>query len=120
MVANIINSDYSMELKADKVSNATVNDFAKLDSSGNLADSGYSASSFLKNEYLEETVTLSTSATTTVTFTDSSITTSSVIDLAVSEWGLIPEDVTVSTGACTVIMPKVASAHSVVIRVYVR
>ena len=106
--------------KADKVTNATSDNFAKLDANGNLADSGYSANSFMRNIYLEQTVTLSTSAATTVTFTDSSITTTSVIDLAVSEWGLTPDDVTVTEGVCTVTMPKVDSAHSVIVRIYVR
>ena len=106
--------------KADKVTNATSDNFAKLDANGNLADSGYSANSFMRNIYLEQTVTLSTSAATTVTFSDSSITTTSVIDLAVSEWGLTPDDVTVITGVCTVVMPKVDSAHSVIVRIYVR
>ena len=106
--------------KADKVTNATSDNFAKLDANGNLADSGYSANSFMRNIYLEQNATLSTSATTTITFTDSSITTTSVIDLAVSEWGLTPDDVTVATGVCTVTMPKADSAHSVIIRIYVR
>ena len=33
--------------KADKVTGATANNFASLDSNGNLADSGYSSSSFV-------------------------------------------------------------------------
>ena len=70
--------------------------------------------------YLEQTVTLSTSAETTATFTNAKITTSSVIDIAVSEWGLTPEDVTVTTGVCTVTMPKVSTARSITVRIYVR
>jgi len=70
--------------------------------------------------YLEQTVTLSTSTTTAVTFTQSAITTSSVIDIAVSEWGLTPEDVTVTTGVCTITMPKVSTARSITVRIYVR
>lgn len=70
--------------------------------------------------YFDQTVTLSTSTTTTVTFTESEITTSSVIDIAVSEWGLTPEDVTVTTGVCTVTMPKVSTARSITVRIYVR
>ena len=106
--------------KADKVSGAIVNDFAKLDSTGNLADSGYSASSFLADVHFDQTVTLSTSASTTATFTNTAILSTSLIDIAVSEWGLVPEDVTVSTGTCTVTLPKVSSAHSVTVRIYVR
>ena len=74
----------------------------------------------MNNTYLEETVTLSTSATTTVTFTDSSILATSVIDIAVGVWGLTPEDVTVSTGVCTVVMPKVSTAQTIAVRIYVR
>lgn len=70
--------------------------------------------------YFDQTATLSTSTTTTVTFTESEITTSSVIDIAVSEWGLTPEDVTVSTGVCTIVMPKVSTAQTIAVRIYVR
>lgn len=70
--------------------------------------------------YLEQTVTLSTSADTTVTFSDAKITTDSLIDIATSEWGLVPSDVTVTTGVCTVTLPKADSAHSVKCRIYVR
>jgi hypothetical protein len=70
--------------------------------------------------YFDQTATLSTSTTTAVTFTQSAITTSSVIDIAVSEWGLTPEDVTVTTGVCTVTMPKVSTARSITVRIYVR
>ena len=97
----------------------------ELDTSGNLTVAGKVTDGNGNNlsalaSYLEQTVTLSTSASTTVTFTDAKITTSSVIDLAVSEWGLTPDDVTVATGVCTVTMPKADSAHSVIIRIYVR
>lgn len=74
----------------------------------------------VERAYGEQTVTLSTSTETTVTLSDSCITANSLIDIAVSEWGLVPEDVTVSAGVCTVILPKVDSAHSVTVRIYVR
>jgi hypothetical protein len=78
------------------------------------------ASGGTQEVYFDQTVTLSTSGTTTVTFTDSSILATSVIDLAVSVWGLTPEDVTVSTGVCTVVMPKVSTAQTIAVRIYVR
>ena len=106
--------------KADKVSNATADNFAKLDSSGNLADSGYSASSFLRDVHFDQTASLSTSTETVVTFTDSAITVNSLIDVAVSEWGLVPVNVAVVAGSCTVTMPIVETAHSVTVRIYVR
>lgn len=73
-----------------------------------------------KLSYLETTATLSTSAATTVTFTSAKLTTSSCVEVGVSEWGLVPDDVTVSTGSCTVTLPKVDSAHTVTVRLYVR
>ena len=73
-----------------------------------------------KLSYLETTATLSTSATTTVTFTDSRLTTSSCVEVGVSEWGLVPDDVAVTTGSCTVTFPSVDSAHTVTVRLYLR
>ena len=72
------------------------------------------------SSYLEQTVTLSTSSDTVVTFTDSSITTSSCIEVGTSVWGIIPSDVTVTAGVCTVTIPKTDSAQSIIVRIYVR
>lgn len=71
-------------------------------------------------KYMEQSVSLSTSATTAVTFTNSAITASSVIEFACSKWGLVPDDITVSNGSCVVTMPKVASAETVSVRIYLR
>lgn len=70
--------------------------------------------------YLETSVTLSTSSTTPATFTSSRITTDSCIDVGVSEWGIVPDSVSVTTGECTVTMPKVDSAKTVTVRIYVK
>lgn len=70
--------------------------------------------------YLEQTVTLSTSASTTVTFTDAKITASSFIEYACSQWDLVPESITGAAGSCTIVLPKVDSAQSVTVRIYVR
>lgn len=70
--------------------------------------------------YMETTVTLSTSTTTTATFINAAITTNSCVEVGVSEWGLVPDNVTVTTGVCTVIFPTVDSAHTVTVRLYVR
>ena len=70
--------------------------------------------------YLEQSVTLSTSGTTAVTFTDASITANSQIQYGCSTWGIIPDDITCSSGSCVVTMPKVASAATVTVRIYVR
>lgn len=73
-----------------------------------------------KLSYLEQTVTLSTSASTTVTFTDASITANSFIEYACSVWDLVPESITAAAGSCTIVLPKVDSAQSVTVRIYVR
>lgn len=70
--------------------------------------------------YLEQSVTLSTSQTTTVTFTDARILATSVIDPAISVWGIFPEDVTVASGSCTVVMPKVSTAQTVTVGIFIK
>ena len=70
--------------------------------------------------YFEQSVTLSTSTTTTVTFTDARILATSVIDPAVSVWGIFPEDVTVASGSCTVVMPKVSTAQTVTVGIFIK
>lgn len=94
----------------------------ELDSSGNLKVAGTitDGNGNVLNKYLETTVTLSTSAQTTATFTDAVFTTTTCVDVAVSEWGLVPDDVTVTTGSCTVTFPSVDTARTVSVRVYVR
>ena len=70
--------------------------------------------------YMEQSVTLSTSGTTAVTFTDASITANSQIQYGCSTWGIIPDDITCSSGSCVVTMPKVNTAATVTVRIYVR
>lgn len=70
--------------------------------------------------YLEQSVTLSTSQTTTVTFTDARILATSFIEPAISVWGIFPEDVTVANGSCTVVMPKVSTAQTVTVGIFIK
>lgn len=70
--------------------------------------------------YFEQSVTLSTSQTTTVTFTDSAFTANSVVDPAISVWGIFPEDVTVASGSCTVVMPKVSTAQTITVGIFIK
>lgn len=69
--------------------------------------------------YLEQTVTLSTSAETTVTFTDSRFTANSCVEPA-TPWGIVPTNVVTANGSCTVTLPKVDSAQTISVRVYLR
>lgn len=72
-------------------------------------------------EYLENnSVTLSTSGTTTVTFTNAAITANSMIGYACTQWGIFPDDITASAGTCTVTMPQVDSAVTVGVRIILR
>lgn len=72
-------------------------------------------------EYLENnSVTLSTSGTTTVTFTNAAITANSMIGYACTQWGIFPDDITASAGTCTVTMPQVDTAVTVGVRIYLR
>ena len=81
-----------------------------------LTDKVVSLDTYLENS----SVTLSTSDTTTVTFTSALITANSVIDYACTVWDLVPDDITATTGSCTITLPKVDSAMTVGVRIYIR
>lgn len=70
---------------------------------------------------LEQTnISLSTSTTTTVTFTNANITANSFIEYGCSQWNLVPDDIVTSTGSCVITLPKVDTATTVTVRIYVR
>lgn len=71
-------------------------------------------------KYMEQTKTLSTSGSTTYSFSNSAITTDSVIEPYSSIYGIVPESITVSSGSCSVVIPKYSSAASCKIRIYIR
>ena len=71
-------------------------------------------------KYLDTTITTSTSASVTATFTDSAITANSVIDVFTSQLGLNYSAMTISAGSCTVTFPAQASAASVTVRIYIK
>lgn len=54
---------------------------------------------------------------TTVTFSDASITTSSLIEPFTDQWGISPTDITVTTGQAVLTFPTQASSISVLILV---
>ncbi len=70
--------------------------------------------------YMEQDVLLSTSDVTIATFTNAAITTDSDIEVSVSDWSCVPENVSVATGTCAVTLPKVDTAATVRVRVYIR
>ena len=77
--------------------------------------------------YMEQSVTLSTSDATIVTFTNDIIQTTSLIEFACSKWGIVPDDIVIdlrpypfTEGVCTITLPKQSNAETVNIRIYVR
>lgn len=70
--------------------------------------------------YMEQDVILSTSAATTATFTNASITANSVVEFGCSKWGIVPDDIAVSSGSCVVTLPKVSTSETVTVRIYLR
>lgn len=71
-------------------------------------------------KYLDQTIVTSTSTSVTATFTDSAITTDSVIDVYTSVYGLNHNNITVTSGQCVVTFPAQSSSQSVTVRIYIR
>lgn len=69
---------------------------------------------------ISQSVTLSTSAATTVTFTNAKITANSIVDLGFSEWGIFPDDVVCTSGVCTVTLPQVESAKTITVTLFLK
>ena len=70
--------------------------------------------------YMEQSVTLSTSAATTVTFTNAAIDDGAMLTVTTSLWNLVPDDITLASGSCTITLPKWATAETIGVRLYVR
>ena len=71
-------------------------------------------------KYMEQTKTLSTSGDVTYTFTNSAITTNSVIEPYASIYGIVPTSITVTNGSCSVVIPQYTSAASCKVRIYIK
>lgn len=71
-------------------------------------------------KYMEQTKTLSTSNDVTYTFTNSAITTNSVIEPYASIYGIVPKSITVTNGSCVIVIPKYTSAASCKVRIYIK
>ena len=70
--------------------------------------------------YMEQSVTLSTSAATTVTFTNAIIADGAMLTMASSLWDLVPDNMTTAVGSCTITLPKWSTAETIGVRLYVR
>ena len=71
-------------------------------------------------KYMEQTVTLSTSGTTTATFTNAAITSDSVIEPYYSEYGFAAESIVTTNGQSVLTLPKVDTAISLTVRIYIK
>ena len=69
---------------------------------------------------MEQSVTLSTSATTPITFTNAIIADGKMLTFASSLWDLVPDSITTAVGSCTITLPKWSSAETIGCRLYVR
>ena len=71
-------------------------------------------------KYMEQAKTVSTTADTTYTFTNSNIAADSKVFPWASVWGIVPSSVTVASGTCSVVIPKQSSAFSLTVGIYIR
>lgn len=84
--------------KADKVSGATNGNFAGLNASGNLTDSGYKVP-----VVLNQTTYSDSGGSRTFAFSNAAITTTSIFDYYCNVFGVAPTNITVSSGSLSVI-----------------
>lgn len=70
-------------------------------------------------KYMQQSKTVSTSADTTYTFSNSAITTSSSIRVMADRFGIAPSNVTVSNGQCVVTIPAQSTAFTLAIKIYI-
>lgn len=70
-------------------------------------------------ELVNNSVVLSTSADTTVTFSDTSITADSTIEPFTSVYGINPSNVVASAGQCVVTIPKQSTAQTIKVKIRV-
>lgn len=70
--------------------------------------------------YMEQTKTVSTSADTTYTFTDTKILATSAIDVYTDTFGVTPSNVAITSGQCVVTIPQQSSAFSLGVRIYIK
>lgn len=92
--------------------------FAKSGGIDGFYDSSNNFHPFYK-ELVNNSVTLSTSADTTVTFTDSAITANSTIEPFTSVYSIAPKDCVASAGQCVVTIPKQSTAQTIKVKIRV-
>ena len=71
-------------------------------------------------KYMEYSQTLSTSADTVYTFTNSAITADSAVDVWTDIRGIIPSDQVTTSGQCVVTFPQQSTAQTMTCRIYVK
>ena len=94
-------------------------DALKVDWGGNIITNGYIIdTNGVKRTPKVLTSTTISASTTSYTFSDSAITTTSVLDLYDSIFGFSPTNMTVSNGSCTVTFPAQSSSHTMKLFIY--
>lgn len=71
-------------------------------------------------KYMEQTVTTSTSADVTATFTNAAIKADSVIEDVYNVYGIRASNIVTTAGQCVLTIPKQSTAFSLGIRIYIR
>ena len=94
--------------------------FAKSSGKDGYYDTNHTFHAFSQPLYLTQSVTLSTSTDTTVTFSNAAITTDSMIDVYTDTYGVNPSNVTVTTGTCTLTFAKVSTAQTISARIEIK
>ena len=85
-----------------------------------LVVDGTPAGAIAGSTYLEQSVTLSTSADVTTTFNNSAITANSAIDVYTTIPTLTYKDMNISAGSCTVTFDKQDTASTITVRIYIK
>lgn len=81
---------------------------------------GAGGTDYVLEEYMQQTITTSTSADVTATFTNQSITTDSDIEVKFDKWGMVPSNVVTTAGQCVVTIPKQDTAYSLGVKIIIK
>lgn len=81
---------------------------------------GAGGTDYVLEEYMQQTITTSTSADVTATFTNQSITTDSDIEVKFDKWGIVPSNVVTTAGQCVVTIPKQDTAYSLGVKIIIK
>lgn len=105
----------SIDVQSYGTASSTATSYQKIEVDGTAGSNVITGSM-----YMQQSVTLSTSAETTATFTNSSITTSSAIEVFTTAESLTYKSMSISAGRCTVTFDSVDTATTITVRIYIK